>query len=69
VATILKNWSMQFKTSALLISNTALGGRSDFQLKNRRSGYNNKQLEHAGQDFQHYGLQILLEDNGQYNAL
>lgn len=41
----------------------------DFQLKNRGSGYDNKQMQHAGQDFQRYGLQILLEDNGQYNAL
>jgi len=35
---------MQFKISALLISNTAVGGRSDFQLKNRGSGYNIKKL-------------------------
>jgi hypothetical protein len=35
---------MQFKTSALLISNTALGVRSDFQLKNRGSGFNIKQM-------------------------
>jgi hypothetical protein len=35
---------MQFKTSALLISNTAGEGRSDFQLKNRGSGFNIKQM-------------------------
>jgi len=35
---------MQFKTSALLISNTALEGRSNFQLKNKGSGFNIKQL-------------------------
>jgi hypothetical protein len=42
---------MQFKTSALLISNTAGEGRSDYQLKNRGSGYNIKKVEHAVQDF------------------
>jgi len=42
---------MQFKTSALLISNAAGEGRSDFQLKNRGSGYNIKKLQHAVQDF------------------
>jgi hypothetical protein len=51
VTKILKNYSMQFKTLALLISNTTGEGRSDFQLKNRGSGYNIKKLEHAVQDF------------------
>jgi hypothetical protein len=69
VATTLKNWSMQVKTLALLISNTDGKGRSDFQLKNRGSGYNIKKLEHAIQDFQCYRLQVLLEDDGQYSAL
>jgi hypothetical protein len=55
---------MQVKTSALLISSTAGGGRSDFQLKIRGSGYNIKKLEHASQDFQCYGLQVLLEEEG-----
>jgi hypothetical protein len=60
---------MQVKTLALLISSTAGRGRSDFQLKNRGSGWNIKKLEHAGQDFQCYGLQVLLEDDSQYSAL
>jgi hypothetical protein len=51
VIKILKNYSVQFKTSAFLISNTAEGGRSDFLLKNSGSGYNNEKLEHASQDF------------------
>jgi hypothetical protein len=55
---------MQCKTSALLISNTAGEGRSDFQLKNRGSGYNIKRLEHAVQEFSITDLKYCSKEEG-----